>query len=128
MKKLSILMAAVLSGATAGSLLADALNPQPLPPGETQGSKTAVKVVKHKPSPGTNSGKTRRLLPKTHINPDGSKNLTTQDSKQIQGNITGSGGNNANTSFSKSKFLKSSPAQGMGKIETGGDGGHSAAQ
>lgn len=127
MKKLSILMSAVLLGATAESLWADELNPQPLPPGVTQASTTSkggTKIVKHKPAPGTNSAKTKRLLPKTHISPDGNKNLTLHDSKQIQGNLHGTTGkNNLNNSYEKSTFIKAGPANGMGKVETGGNGG-----
>ena len=121
MKKLSILTAAAFLGATAGSLWADALNPQPLPPGAAQVGKGGPKIVKHKPAPGTNSGKTRRLLPKTHISTDGGKNLTLHDSKQIKGNINGTG-KNTKASYDKSSFIKAGPANGMGKDAISGNG------
>jgi len=126
MKKASILMAAVLCGGTAVGVWADELNPQPLPPGVAQASKGGVKVVKHGHAPGTNSAKTKRLLPKTHISGDGGKNLTLHDSKQLQGNMKG-GNAKGSKDYSKANnaFIKFSPADGTHKAAISGNGGAS---
>jgi hypothetical protein len=79
--------------------------------------------VKHKASPGTNSGKTKRLLPVTHTGGNGGKNLTLHDSKQIQGNLNGGVGKaGPNSNMAKDTYIKFNGAQGTSKAAVGGFG------
>jgi hypothetical protein len=131
MRKVSILIAALFCVGTAGTVWADSLNPQPLPPGADSSKKTTERVL---PPAGT-----QQIGGNTGNNEDGDSGLHTTDtheggkpnpgkpSNQISGNLNGDGkvglngdGKNLKKNVATGEHIKKATIQVR---KAGGDGG-----